>query len=81
MNMQTGQNPLKKSLEIGKKLNVLAPQSVSMIKSNINFALENTYEKSIERETYSQRFLGNSFDYQEGLKAFFEKRTPNFNGN
>ena len=36
--------------------------------------------KSIENETNIQGFLGNSQDYQEGLKAVFEKRKPVFQG-
>jgi len=39
-----------------------------------------SYNESMEREVSSQRFLGNSEDYKEGLNAFFEKRTPKFLG-
>lgn len=75
------EDPLKEAMELSNKINILAPNSVAMIKTNINFAMEETYEKSMERETYTQRFLGNTKDYQEGLTAFFEKREPNFKGN
>jgi len=73
-------DPLKEAKELAQKINGLAPNSVTMIKTNINFAMEETYEKSMARETYTQRFLGNTSDYQEGLTAFFEKREPNFKG-
>ncbi|RLA64594.1 MAG: hypothetical protein DRQ88_00615 [Epsilonproteobacteria bacterium] len=74
------EDPLKKAIELGQKINELAPMSVEMIKTNINFAMEGTYAKSMDRETYTQRFLGNTNDYQEGLTAFFEKREPKFKG-
>lgn len=51
-----------------------------MIKSNILFSLEATYKESMQKEICTQRFLGNTKDYQEGLAAFFEKRLANFKG-
>lgn len=59
----------------------LAPLSSAMIKKNIKAALDSTFAESMERETYAQRFLGNSGDYKEGLSAFLSKREPNFTGN
>jgi 2-(1,2-epoxy-1,2-dihydrophenyl)acetyl-CoA isomerase len=35
----------------------------------------------MEMEKCTQRFLGNSSDYKEGLTAFLEKRKPQFTGN
>jgi 2-(1,2-epoxy-1,2-dihydrophenyl)acetyl-CoA isomerase len=71
-------DPLAFAKELSQKVNGLAPESVNRIKQNIQFALEGTYEKSMEREIDCQRFLGNSENYKEGLKAFFEKRKPQF---
>jgi 2-(1,2-epoxy-1,2-dihydrophenyl)acetyl-CoA isomerase len=62
------------------QINSLAPLSVSMIKENILSSQDDNYDESMQREVHCQRFLGNSEDYQEGLKAFFEKRTPKFMG-
>lgn len=77
---EVDENPLQKALELAQEINKMAPLSVEMIKSNLQYALEANYKESMENETYSQRFLGNSMDYQEGLKAFFEKRDPVFKG-
>jgi 2-(1,2-epoxy-1,2-dihydrophenyl)acetyl-CoA isomerase len=73
-------DPLKYALEFAEKINKMAPLSVEMIKSNLQYALETSSKESMENETYSQRLLGNTQDYQEGLKAFFEKRAPLFQG-
>jgi len=43
--------------------------------------LDSNYAQSMEREMNTQRFLGRSSDYKEGLAAFLEKREPQFTGN
>ncbi|EQC44044.1 enoyl-CoA hydratase/isomerase family protein [Bacteriovorax sp. Seq25_V] len=71
-------------LEVAKKwardINLLAPMSVEIIKENISRAQDLDYNEVMSREVSSQRFLGNSEDYKEGLNAFFEKRSPKFLG-
>jgi 2-(1,2-epoxy-1,2-dihydrophenyl)acetyl-CoA isomerase len=75
------EDPMSKALEYAMTINKLSPLSTEMIKKNIKASLDSNYNQSIERETYAQRFLGNSADYKEGLTAFLEKRQPNFTGN
>lgn len=75
-----GEDFLEKAKEMATKLNAMAPLSVENIKKNLQFALDQDFKESMRRETSTQRFLGNSQDYQEGLKAFFEKRKPEFKG-
>ncbi len=72
--------PLTEALEYAEKINQLAPLSTESIKSNLLKAQDVNFEQSMLNETYTQRFLSNSADYQEGLKAFFEKRPPQFGG-
>lgn len=74
------ENELEAAKSWAQELNQMAPQSLSMIKQNIQFALDHDFKSSMERETYTQRYLGKSQDYAEGLKAFQEKRTPQFTG-
>ncbi|OUR97851.1 hypothetical protein A9Q84_06540 [Halobacteriovorax marinus] len=72
---------VKKAQEIALKINAMAPQCIELIKKNVQYARDNSFNESIKNEIYAQRFLGNSEDYKEGLSAFFDKRAPNFKGN
>lgn len=71
---------IKEATAYALAINKLSPLSTEMIKKNIKFSLDSTYEQSMEREMHVQRFLGNSHDYKEGLNAFLEKREPHFTG-
>lgn len=64
-----------------RDINLLAPLSVEIIKQNIKNSQDLSFNEIMTREVSSQRFLGNSEDYKEGLNAFFEKRAPKFKGN
>lgn len=70
--------PLDIALTWASKINKLSPKSTALVKRNLQKALESSYEQSMSNETAAQRYLGNSEEYQEGLKAFFEKREPRF---
>jgi len=72
---------LERALEYSKNINKLSPVATEMVKKNLKAALDSCYNESMEREMYTQRFLGNSNDYKEGLSAFLEKREPKFTGN
>lgn len=78
---QIGEDAQKSALVYAEAINKLSPLSCEMIKKNIKASLDSTFSESMERETYAQRFLGNSADYKEGLDAFLSKREPNFTGN
>ncbi len=71
---------LDRSYALAREINQMAPLSLEMIKENIKEAEDLSYNESMQREVYAQRFLGNSNDYKEGLNAFFEKRAPQFEG-
>jgi 2-(1,2-epoxy-1,2-dihydrophenyl)acetyl-CoA isomerase len=72
---------LERALEYSRNINKLSPIATEMVKKNLKAALDSCYNESMEREMYTQRFLGNSNDYKEGLSAFLEKREPQFTGN
>ncbi|MBC7428665.1 MAG: enoyl-CoA hydratase/isomerase family protein [Bacteriovorax sp.] len=75
------EDAVTKALDYAMAINKLSPLSTEIIKKNIKASLDSDYNQSLERETYAQRFLGNSADYKEGLSAFLAKRQPNFTGN
>lgn len=75
------ENVLERAQAYATNINKLSPISCEMIKKNIKAALDSKYSESMEREMHTQRFLGRSADYKEGLTAFLEKREPQFTGN
>ena len=71
---------MQQSLDLAKKVSKMAPLSIKIIKQNVRDALDQSFRYVMERETENQGILGSSEDYQEGLRAFFEKRSPEFKG-
>lgn len=71
---------LGKANEWAKKIAGMAPLSIEFIKKNLQMGQQQTMDEILKLEVAAQRFCGNSADYQEGLKAFMEKRKPEFKG-
>jgi 2-(1,2-epoxy-1,2-dihydrophenyl)acetyl-CoA isomerase len=71
---------MDKALELASTINGLAPLSVKLVKKNLMHAQDHSFEDVLEREIGVQRFLGFSQDYREGVSAFMDKRSPNFEG-
>jgi 2-(1,2-epoxy-1,2-dihydrophenyl)acetyl-CoA isomerase len=57
-----------------------APRGIGLIKRAVNHANLANLENDLEYEAYLQEIAGRSLDYDEGVKAFLEKRTPVFTG-
>jgi 2-(1,2-epoxy-1,2-dihydrophenyl)acetyl-CoA isomerase len=57
-----------------------APRGIGLIKRAVNHANLANLEADLEYEAHLQEIAGRSADYDEGVKAFLEKRTPVFTG-
>jgi 2-(1,2-epoxy-1,2-dihydrophenyl)acetyl-CoA isomerase len=57
-----------------------APRGIGLIKRAVNHANLPTLEADLEYEACLQEIAGRSSDYDEGVRAFLEKRTPTFTG-
>ncbi len=57
-----------------------APRGIGLIKRAVNHALLPQMESDLEYEAHLQEIAGRSTDYDEGVRAFLEKRSPVFTG-
>jgi len=57
-----------------------APRGIGLIKRAVNHANLPNLESDLEYEACLQEIAGRSSDYDEGVRAFLEKRTPTFTG-
>ncbi|MBL7857778.1 MAG: enoyl-CoA hydratase/isomerase family protein [Cyclobacteriaceae bacterium] len=55
-------------------------KSVGLIKKMLQKSATSTLDEMLEYEAYCQEIAGKTHDYQEGVKAFLEKRKPEFLG-
>ena len=56
------------------------PLAIKMMKEMLNQSYESSLDDMLELEKQYQTIAGSTDDYQEGLKAFLEKRKPDFKG-
>ena len=79
-NIIEGDNLLKSTLEYANLLSSFSPLALKAMKNNINSAYELSLEKSLNQEAIELIKASNSNDHKEGIRAFIEKRKPNFIG-
>jgi 2-(1,2-epoxy-1,2-dihydrophenyl)acetyl-CoA isomerase len=66
--------------EWGRKLASGPTTAISLMKSQIDAALTNTYEEAVEGEARAQHIVYTTKDMQEGIQSFIERREPRFTG-
>lgn len=57
-----------------------SPRGIGLIKRAVNHSILPELEAHLEYEAYLQEIAGRSADYDEGVRAFLEKRSPVFTG-
>lgn len=68
------------AISLAKTLAEMPTKSIGYIKKALNASLSNDLDSQLKVEAIFQEESGNTLDYIEGIKAFFEKRKPKFLG-
>lgn len=67
-------------MELAARLASMPTKGLALTKRLLQETFDNTLEKQLDRELEIQVAAGNTEDFQEGVQAFLEKRTPVFKG-
>ena len=70
----------KETMAFAEKLAQGPPLAMGMAKTAIYRGMQMDLASELEYEAYAQSILMETEDYQEGVKAFSEKRLPNYKG-
>jgi 2-(1,2-epoxy-1,2-dihydrophenyl)acetyl-CoA isomerase len=65
---------------LAKKLATMPTKAIALTKDALNRSQANNFEAQLEVENDLQSIAGRSHDYNEGVKAFLEKRKPVYTG-
>ena len=70
----------QEAINIANTLAQMPTKGLALTKQILNNSMINNYEDQLHDEELFQEKAGNSYDYNEGVRAFLEKRKPNFKG-
>ncbi len=71
---------MEDALKFAGSLANMPTKAIGLTKRLLNESMCNTYDKQLIAEGREQVVAANSYDYNEGVKAFLEKRKPEFKG-
>ena len=71
---------LKETLALAREIAANAPQAVQASKRMMRLGLDETFEANVHQVYLQLLPLMRSEDFQEGVKAFLERRDPEFEG-
>lgn len=67
-------------LKLASNLADMPTKGLGLTKRLLNDSFYNTYDKQLQMESFIQTEAASTYDYNEGVKAFLEKRKPEFRG-
>jgi len=71
---------MEESMKVATRLSKMPTLGLGLTKRALNASLTNNLEEQLEIEEQLQTMAGQTFDYEEGVNSFLEKRRPNFKG-
>ncbi|MFO0358492.1 MAG: enoyl-CoA hydratase-related protein [Sphingobacteriaceae bacterium] len=71
---------LETALATATVLSNMPTKGIALTKKLLNEGTTNSFEKQLEREKEEQVIAASTYDYNEGVNAFLEKRQPVFKG-
>jgi enoyl-CoA hydratase len=71
---------LEEAVKLAQKIASMSPVAVQLAKESVNKSFETHLHQGLQLERKNFYLLFSSNDQKEGMKAFIEKRDPNFQG-
>jgi 2-(1,2-epoxy-1,2-dihydrophenyl)acetyl-CoA isomerase len=68
------------AFKMASTLAAMPTRGLALTKQALNESLNNNYEEQLAREEFLQSEAGKTYDYNEGVQAFLQKRKPIFKG-
>jgi 2-(1,2-epoxy-1,2-dihydrophenyl)acetyl-CoA isomerase len=68
------------SMKLATTLALMPTKGLALTKRALNASLTNNLDEQLELEETLQREAGRTYDFEEGVAAFKEKRPPVFRG-